>query len=321
MVQTANQANEMKSLGEAFGYVAGVSPVMLAIEGMMADIAPTSFPVLILGESGTGKQMVAHRVHHLSLHGGEPLVKIACASMTPQTLSAELRLSAYGERTRRPGTVFFDEISELDTECQRLLLHALPDGESVPQSGKIMARLISTTSRNLDIDVREGRFRSDLYYRLNGACLRLPPLRKRREDILPLAEFLLTKHSDLLGRSRPTLSGKALRIFLDYSWPGNIRELENVIKNIVAVGEEEIAIAAIATASNERRISPNTTSNGNSLKAAARAASRETERELILRTLARTRWNRKRAAEELQISYKSFLYKLKQIGLPDSESN
>ena len=318
MVQLTNQ---VRGSSETFGYIAGISPSMVALESVMAEIAPTNIPVLILGESGTGKQIVAQRLHHLSLNCGEPFVKIACASMTSQTFSAELRLSAYGDRPGRPGTAFFDEISELDAECQRLLLYALPDGEPVPQSGRITARVISTTSQNIEQDIREGRFRNDLFYRLNGVCLRLPPLRKRKEDILPLAEFLLSKQADLLAKPRPALSSRALRVFLDYSWPGNIRELENVVKNIVAIGEEQVALSAISNGPTEKRSANLIANDGHSLKAAAKAASRETERDLILRALTRTRWNRKRAAEDLQISYKSLLYKLKQIGLHDSESN
>ena len=151
-------------------------------------------------------------------------------------------------------------------------------------------------------------------------CLRLPPLRERREDIVPLAEFFLTKHAAQLGRPRPSLSARTLRAFLDHAWPGNIRELENVVKNVVALGDENIAVAEIVGRPAEKRSAP-AVPRGYSLKAAARAASREAERELILKALARTRWNRKRAAQELQISYKSLLYKLKQIGLQDSEAN
>jgi DNA-binding NtrC family response regulator len=181
--------------------------------------------------------------------------------------------------------------------------------------------VISATSRGLDEDIRGGCFRSELFYRLNGVCLRLPPLRKRREDILPLADFLLTKHATQLVRPRPSLSGRTMRKFLDYSWPGNVRELENVVKNIVALGEEEIALSEISSVPAEKHKAPAVVHGSHSLKAAARAASRETERDLILKALARTRWNRKRAAQELQISYKSLLYKLKQIGLQDSEAN
>ena len=165
--------------------------------------------------------------------------------------------------------------------------------------------------------MRAGRFRSELYYRINGVCLRLPPLRDRKEDIPLLVESFLTKYAAEFGRPRPSLSPRALRMLLDYSWPGNIRELENAVKKIVALGAENLALPDLVAEPAEIRTEVNET-RSYSLKAAARAASREAEREMILEALARTRWNRKRAAQELQISYKSLLYKLKQIGLPDS---
>lgn len=246
--------------------------------------------------------------------------------MSPEGLPAELGLNAgvtgvNGKTSEiAAGTVFLDEISELDPACQRCLLYALPDGGSKPHPGLLMSRVISTTSRNLDDEMRAGRFRSELYYRINGVCLRLPPLRERKEDIPLLADFFLTKHAVQFGRRRPSLSQRTLRIFLDHTWPGNIRELENVVKNIVALGDEQIAVSELVASPPETRAAA-TEAPSHSLKAAARAASREAERELILKALARTRWNRKRAAQDLQISYKSLLYKLKQIGLEDTESN
>jgi two-component system, NtrC family, response regulator AtoC len=150
--------------------------------------------------------------------------------------------------------------------------------------------------------------------------LRLPPLRDRREDIPILVEFFLSKHAAQLGRPRPSLSPRTLRMLLDHSWPGNIRELENVVKKIVALGDGNLAIAELATAPAPPRMEVRE-HRRYSLKAAAKAASREAERELILRALGHTRWNRKRAAQELQISYKSLLYKLKQIGVQDSDAD
>ena len=216
------------------------------------------------------------------------------------------------------GTVLFDEISELDADCQRKLLYALPDNDMSVRPGCLAARVISTTSRNLEDDVHAGRFRSELYYRINGVCLRLPPLRERSEDILALAEFFLTKHASLLRKTRPALSSRTCEVLLNHSWPGNIRELENVMKKIVALNDESLALSELEQY--HKRVNSVRASHTHSLKAASRAASREAERELILKTLARTRWNRKRAAQELQISYKSLLYKLKQIGLQDSEA-
>jgi two-component system response regulator AtoC len=305
------------------GFVSGISPAMQTLESVVGEIAPTSIPVLLVGESGTGKEMFAKRVHHLSGHGDEVLARISCAAMNPSVFAVELGMNGNGAtETQRGGfgTVFFDEISELDSVCQRNLLCALPDGDAGDRRGLMKARVVSTTSRNLDEEMRAGRFRSELYYRINGVCLRLPPLRERKEDIPLLAEFFLTKHATRLSRSRPTISPRTLEAFMNHSWPGNIRELENVVKKIVALGDEHLAIAELdSSAPGARKPAAPVTVRGHSLKAAARAASREAERELILEALTRTRWNRKRAAQELQISYKSLLYKLKQIGFADSE--
>ena len=306
-------------------FVPGMSAAMRTLEGVLTEIAATNIPVLLIGESGTGKEMFAHRVHQLSQRSGQPLSRIACASMNSASFSTELGLNSkgQGELPREgAGTLFFDEISELDAACQRTLLYALPDGDEAPRHGSLTARVISATNRNLDEETRAGRFRIELYYRINGVCLRLPPVRERKDDIPLLVEFMLTKHAARLGRPRPVLSPRTLRIFLDYSWPGNIRELENVVKKIVALGDERLAVIELGAARREATAPVDAPEvRGYSLKAAARAASREAEREMILKALARTRWNRKRAAQELQISYKSLLYKLKQIGVQDTEAN
>ncbi len=321
-VTTMNKTEGLLERPEA-GFVTGVSLAMQSLESVIGEIAPTNIPVLLVGESGTGKEMFANRVHRLSGNCDRPLARISCAAMNASSFSAELGLNINGKGTSKGefGTVFFDEISELDPVCQRSLLWALPDGDGEASRGLLTARVISTTNRNLDEEMRAGRFRSELYYRINGVCLRLPPLRERKEDIPLLAEFFLTKHAARLGRARPSISQRTLERFREHSWPGNIRELENVVKKLVALGDEEIAIAELAAEIPAARKTEAGPVRGHSLKAAARAASREAERELILEALNRTRWNRKRAAQELQISYKSLLYKLKQIGFADAKVN
>ena len=320
----ASRNIEIEPVRGELGFVEGMSAAMQSLENVVAEIALTNIPVLLVGESGTGKEMFAQRIHRLSANGDAALVKIACASVNAANFAGELGLDVNSNGSNdlarfQPGTVFFDEISELDAGCQRSLLYALPDGDLRPRRGFLGARVISTTSRNLDEEMRAGRFRSELYYRITGACLRLPPLRDRKEDIPILVESFLTRYSAEFGRPRPTLSPRTLRRFLDYSWPGNIRQLGNVVKKIVALGDENLALPEAAAAPVEVRTPPVET-RSYSLKAAARAASREAERGMILEALARTRWNRKRAAQELQISYKSLLYKLKQIGLPESQT-
>jgi len=305
-------------------WVAGLSPAVQTIESVIVEIARTSLPILLVGESGTGKEMFANRIHRLSQNCNKPLARIACASTNPAALVAELGIDPAAQNDGKPRhdmTVLFDEISDLDAACQRSLIGTLPDGDAAGRRGVLKARVISTTSRNLDQEVRAGRFRSELYYRINGVCLRLPALRDRKQDIPALAEFFVAKHAADFGRPRPSLSPRTIGAFMDHSWPGNIRELENVIKKIVALGDEQLALADLdATAPETKQVRP--PANGScSLKVAARAASREAERELIRKALARTRWNRKRAAQELQISYKSLLYKLKQIGFDETEAN
>jgi DNA-binding NtrC family response regulator len=302
------------------GFVVGVSPAMQALENVVSEIAATKIPVLFVGESGTGKEMFANRLHRLSGNEHKPLKKISCATMSASIFSSELGLSerAKGDGTNGDfGAILFDEISELDATCQRNLLSVMPDDEGAASRGQLKARVVSTTTRNLDEEMRAGRFRSELFYRINGMCLRLPPLRERREDIPSLTEAFLTKQAAKLGRQRPSISSGTLDRFMEYSWPGNIRELENVVRKLVALGDEQRVVDELRFEIPGARPTENGSSHGHSLKAAARAASREAERELILEALNRTRWNRKRAAQELQISYKSLLYKLKQIGFAD----
>jgi two-component system, NtrC family, response regulator AtoC len=297
--------------------VSNTSPTMLGLERIAADIASTDIPVLLVGESGTGKGVFALYIHRLSLRRDEPLVKMTCDSLSKQSLLAWLRETDRCLGTKGvvgAGTVLFDEVSELDAACQSSLLHALPDGEAAPKTQSLMARPIFTTSRDLEEEIRAGRFRRDFYYRINGFCLRLPPLRERREDIPALIDFFLSKYAAMFERPRPSLSPRTLQLLLEHPWPGNIRQLKNVIRKIVALGDEQIADADLTVPS----MNPgpaHTDSQGLCLKTVARAASQVAERALILKTLTRTRWNRKRAAQELHISYKSLLYKLKLIGL------
>jgi two-component system response regulator AtoC len=178
-------------------------------------------------------------------------------------------------------------------------------------------RVIGGSSRDLEGDVRSGMFREDLYYRLSGVCLRVPPLRQRKEDIPELMSFFLARYAEVFHRAAPSLSDSTRQLFLEYSWPGNLRELEAAARAIVAVGDESVAMGGLRST----LVRTDNGSNGSrvSLKEVARAASREAEKELILKALTRTRWNRRRAAQELQISYKALLYKLKQIGFGEYE--
>ena len=312
-------------------FVHGTSPAMRTLERTIADIASTDIPVLLVGESGTGKEVVALEIHRLSRHGDEPFVKCGCSGLTGDSISARLHRAENiaAEDARNCGSLFLDGINHLEPAAQGRLLHLLPDGNGTPAEGCHSMRVISSTTRNLEDEMKSGRFREELYYRINGVHLRLPPLRDRREDIPALLEFFFKKYTSLFERPEPKVSESTMSLLLAYSWPGNIRELENVTRKIVALGDEHLAVHDL-TAENKTKtpdllpepskIAENRSSNvpSSSLKDASRAASRIAERAMILIQLERTHWNRKRAARELQISYKALLYKLKQLGLDGS---
>lgn len=207
------------SPGEAkAGVWCGVSPAMFTLESLAREIAGTNIPVLLVGEVGTGKKSFAHWIHQLSRHSEQSLVKITCASMKPETFERELGLDGPGDERdgRNVGTLLFDEIGELDLACQRSLLYALPDGEAKLQPRMLGARVISTTNKNLDEEMRAGRFRSALYFRINGVCLRIPPLRERREDIPVLADFFLDKCAAEFDRPRPSMSSQGMERLVEY---------------------------------------------------------------------------------------------------------
>jgi two-component system, NtrC family, response regulator AtoC len=306
--------------------VRGASALMRALERTVADIASTDIPVLLVGESGTGKEIVALEIHRLSRRWNEPFVKCGCAGMTGDSLTALMRCGENNqeEDTNAGGSLFLDGINHLDVSTQARLLHLLPDSNGAPPLGCRSVRVISSTTRNLEEEMKDGRFREELYYRINGVHLRLPPLRERKEDVPALLEFFLKKYASLFERPEPKISESTLKLLLHHTWPGNIRELENVARKIVALGDEGIATLDLSADLALKSSIPATTGinrNGQhqppsrSLKEAAREASRLAERALILSQLERTHWNRKRAARELQISYKALLYKLKQLGL------
>ena len=301
-------------------YIAGISPEIQSVQKLIAEIAPTDIPVLLEGESGTGKEIAALQIHAMSRYRDHSFVKMSCAVFVPETFRTQLHGFENGNGEKggnHAGTLFFDEISELDANCQRHLLQSFPEGNGLRVDQSLAGRIVSCTSRDLESEVHQGRFRSELYYRLNGVCLRLPPLRRRKEDIPLLVENFLIRSAKLFHRTPMKLSDPTLRLLTEYPWPGNIRELENVVKKIVALDSEELVMSDLRVRPMGYR-APESKHRGCSLKATARAASQQAERELILQTLEQTHWNRKRAAEALQISYKALLYKLKQIQVPGS---
>jgi two-component system response regulator AtoC len=299
-------------------FVPGHSPAIQILNAMVGEIAQTNIPVLLIGESGTGKEVYARLIHRLSRHCDTPLKKLSCRALEPRELLAQLKPCLKGNAQGAKNdqrTLFLDGIDELDSECQKVLLSLLPDGE-MDGRGDDSLRLVGAASPNLDKEIETGRFRRELYFRINGVCLRLPALRERKEDIPGLMEHLLAKHATELGRDVAVLTEEEMQFLGTYEWPGNIRELENLAKKIALFG-------ATRNVMDELRVVPTVKTGppedpwSSSLKVAARAASRHAERELIQKALDRTHWNRKRAAQDLQISYKSLLYKIKQTGLEE----
>ncbi len=324
-VQVMESAKPLKTPSEeGMVFVEGVSPLMRAVSLLVQNVAPTDFPVLLMGESGSGKEAVALHIHRQSRRANEPFTKVACGAVKPESFDVLRRgpESNDGEEAEaRLGTLFLDEITDLSALCQAALVTALPDDDWAAPDRTVGARIISTTSHGpleLDDILQRGIFRKDLFYRINGVSLRLPPLRERKEDIPTLVEFFLKRSSSTLSRPIPTLSERLVKSFQAYSWPGNIRELENAVKKIVALGHESAALDWGMLARDAR--GPDGDDKNLSLKEAGRAASRQAEKELILKVLERTHWNRKRAARELQVSYKALLYKLRQMGLDKSGS-
>ncbi len=288
---------------DAGRFVEGLGQSMRAVEEAIRGLAMSDAPVLVLAERGAGKEVTARRIHQLSLRAHLPISVLTSSTLAPAGLRSVL--------CNARGTVYLKEIADLDVPCQEMLLQLLPalEGERV---GEACPRLICGSAKDLEALVASGRLREDLYYRTSGVCLRLPPLRQRREDIPHLMGFFLERYAQEFRRAIPKLSAGTQQLLLEYDWPGNVRELEDAACAIVALGDDQLAMEGFR----QRWIRSGTEMLNQriSLKEASRAASRQAERELILRVLDRTRWNRRRAAEELQISYKALLYKLKQVG-------
>jgi two-component system, NtrC family, response regulator AtoC len=287
-------------------YVPSSSPAMSRLEQLLVRLAETDLLILLLGEGGCGKRALAKLVHDSSARRTEPFMVIKAAEVT---------VPALVERMAGPGTIYIQSIHELSPQCQGALLEACGNGNG---NGARNARLIVGAVQDPEFAVRCGHFREDLFYRLSGITARVTPLRHRKEDIPALADFFLGKYASESGLAKPGLSGELCHFLMEHPWIGNVTELQLVSKAIMALGDEAEALVGLhsllSDGSEIRNGAPL------SLKQAARRASRQAERELILEVLPRTRWNRKRAAEELQISYKALLYKLKQIAVQEQGS-
>jgi two-component system response regulator AtoC len=286
--------------GRARIWIESVSAGMRTVEAMIRELSQNDVPMLVVAEHGSGKAAVAARIHALSRRAAEPFHVYQGHEASEEILAA---------RDGQGGTVYLQEVGDLTAAAQKELVRQI--GLSGAEQRRV-PRYICGTSRELEPEVKAGKFREDLYYGISGVCLRLPPLRQRKEDIPVLRDWFLSAAARDFCRAVPVLSPETQNFFLEYNWPGNIRELKDAARAIVGLGDETLAMGGLRSLL--RRVDRGGNGEKISLKDAARAASREAEREIILQVLTRTRWNRRRAAQELQISYKALLYKLKQIG-------
>ncbi|HWR36179.1 MAG TPA: sigma-54 dependent transcriptional regulator [Clostridia bacterium] len=358
LVTEVTQLRDQVRRQSDFTMLFGTSPKMEEVKNTIEQVADTTATVLVRGESGTGKEVVARMVYAQSLRHEKPFVKVNCAAIPHELLESELfgyEPGAFTGANRQKlgkfdlannGTIFLDEISEMHPSLQAKLLHVLQDGEFARLGGKrdiaVDVRVLAATNKPLERAVEEGLFREDLFYRLNVVTIHIPPLRERREEIPIFLDFFLRKYSEFYGKTPAQFSDYAVGRMMEYTWPGNIRELENLVKRYTIVGNEaqiirelsthkpivsslsgnspiwgikEPAIAAPPHNSQPAVPAPVSNAMGEiempSLLEIGKRAAMLAEREAIERVLAQTRWNRRQAAKILKISYKALLNKLK----------
>jgi two-component system response regulator HydG len=318
-------------LGDRFDFskMIGKSRKMVELFDLLAQVAPTDATVLILGESGTGKELVANALHHNSPRASQPFIKVSCAALPETLLESELfgheKGAFTGAIARREGrfssahrgSIFLDEVGEMSSTIQTKLLRVLQEKEFEPlgstRTMKVDVRVIAATHKDLEKEVREGRFREDLFYRLNVVPVSIPPLRERKEDLPSLAVHFLSFYGEKNRKELKEISPKALDLLIRYDWPGNIRELENCIERAVIVARGQMItpadlppqIQALSRGKEEDQgiFFP----SGLSLQ--------DAEKALILKTLEDTGGNRSRAAEILGINRRTLQIKLKEYGI------
>jgi two-component system response regulator AtoC len=327
--QTVEQLQEELSALRAPSGIVGRGAAMQQVLSVAAKVARHPSTVLVTGESGTGKELVARYIHSSSPRAAEPLVAVNCGAIPENLLESELFGHAKGAFTGATaekrglfeeadgGTLFLDEIGELPSPLQVKLLRALQEGE-IRRVGDNTARavdvrLIAATARDLEAEVAAGRFRADLYYRINVVCLHLPPLRDRREDIPELVRHFVQLYGRRLGLSVSAVSPAAMRLLMEYAWPGNVRELENVIERglVLAEGPQIEPEQLPAMIRSPGAAAPTRDELDLSVKRQTAAL----ERGLIRSALERTGGNRTRAAKLLELSHRALLYKIREYGL------
>jgi two-component system response regulator AtoC len=308
----------------------GRSRAMQSIRQLVGKIVGTNLPVLLQGENGTGKGLLAQYIHARSIFSSGAFIKVNCAAIPGSLLESELfghekgaftdahaARAGYVEMADR-GTLFLDEIADLDLSLQAKVLQLLQDGQfsriGDNQERQVDLRAICATNRNLNGEIEAGRFRQDLFYRINVITVNLPPLRERREDILPLAEYFLRQVNARFERNAPPLPAEVIESLASRDWRGNIRELENLMARYAIMGSLDSVIAE----SHAKHSPPplRIAADGKiSLKHIAKQAVREMESNLILQVLRDNKWNRRKAAQVLNISYRALIYKIQEAGL------
>jgi len=309
----------------------GQSEAMKGVRLRAAKICDTNIPVLLYGDGGTGKEVLGRWIHKHSPSRTGQFVKVNCAAIPGTLLESELfgyeKGAFTGAHVSKPGrvelahngTLFLDEVAELDLGLQSKLLQFLQDGHysriGDESERAVEARLICATNKDLEQGIEAGRFRADLYYRINVVRIRMPRLRERREDITILAEYFKKQYEKQFAKESAALEPQMLNYLRNLDWPGNLRELSNSIARYVLIGPE----AAIIPESSKRRTAAAQASpdeaNAGPLKRITREAIRDMERNLILEALRANQWNRRRAAVALQISYRALIYKIRDAGL------
>jgi two-component system response regulator AtoC len=306
------------------------SPKLGRIVEIARQVAGTDVPVLLSGESGVGKEVLARFIHAHSGRSAKPFIKVNCAALPHDLLESELfgyeRGAFTGALNEKPGkfeladkgTILLDEIAEMSSQLQAKLLHVLQDGEFTRLGGrrtvKVDARVLAATNRQMHEAVSNGEFREDLYYRLNVIGIEIPPLRERREDIPLLCSYFVDKYGPKYKSQVRHLRRELMEAFLRYDWPGNIRQLENVVKRFLILPDLQVTLDMLRETAPEAAV-PSLSPGTLNLKEVSAHAAEEAERKMVLRTLEETNWNRKQAARELGICYKALLNKLKKWGV------
>ena len=315
------------------------SPKMLEARQILREAARVDVTVLVTGETGTGKELVARAIHHFSSRRSGPFIKVNCAAMPRELLESELfgyergaftgahKLKIGKFEAAHHGTIFLDEIGDLHPALQAKLLHVLQDGEFSRIGGKstltVDVRVLAATNQNLERAVVEGRFREDLFYRLNVVQVFVPPLRERITEIPLLADYFVQRYAKLYRRDGFSIPPRVMERLMQHRYPGNIRELENLIKRMIVLDDPFLTrISLPESAPDSLRAVPSAAVDPDpSLKEIGRRASQAAERDAIAKMLEQTGWNRVRAAKALRISYRALLYKIKQAGLDGARAS